>query len=68
MLGLELVVIVGVALVLCGALAQKLPIAPAISLLAVGVLIGFVPGLREMQLPPRWSCWCSSRLSSTGRA
>jgi monovalent cation/hydrogen antiporter len=51
-LALELVVVVGVALVLCGALAQKLPIAPAISLLAVGALIGFVPGLREVQLPP----------------
>ncbi len=52
MLGLELVVLVGVALLVCGALAQKLPIAPAISLLAVGVLIGFLPRLREVQLPP----------------
>ena len=52
MLGLELVVVVGVALLLCGALAQQLPIAPAISLLAVGVLIGFVPGFRDLQLPP----------------
>ena len=52
MLGLELVVVVGVALVLCGALAQRFPVAPAISLLAVGVLLGFVPALREVQLPP----------------
>ena len=52
MLGLEMVVIVGVALLLCGALAQRYPVAPAISLLGVGVLIGFVPALREAQLPP----------------
>src|SRR6478735_4653383 len=51
-LGLEMVVIVGVALLLCGALAQRYPVAPAISLLGVGVLIGFVPALREAQLPP----------------
>jgi CPA1 family monovalent cation:H+ antiporter len=51
-LGLEMVVVVGVALLLCGALAQRFPIAPAISLLAAGVLIGFVPALREAQLPP----------------
>ena len=52
MLGLEMVVVVGVALVLCGALAQRFPVAPAISLLAVGALLGFVPALREVQLPP----------------
>src|SRR5690349_20688837 len=47
-----MVVVVGVALLLCGGLAQRFPIAPAISLLAVGVLIGFVPAFRELQLPP----------------
>ena len=52
MLGLEMVVVVGVALVLCGALAQRFPVAPAISLLAVGALLGFVPALRDVQLPP----------------
>jgi len=51
-LGLEMVVVVGVALLVCGALAQKFPVAPAISLLAVGVVLGFVPALREVQLPP----------------
>jgi CPA1 family monovalent cation:H+ antiporter len=51
-LGLEMVVVVGVALLLCGVLAQRFPVAPAISLLAVGVLIGFVPTLRDVQLPP----------------
>lgn len=52
MLGLEMVVVVGVALVLCGALAQRFPVAPAISLLAVGALLGLVPALRDVQLPP----------------
>ena len=52
MLGLEMVVVVGIALLLCGALAQRFPVAPAISLLAVGVLLGFVPTLRDVQLPP----------------
>jgi len=51
-LGLEMVVVVGVALVLCGALAQRFPVAPAISLLAVGALLGLVPALRDVQLPP----------------
>jgi len=51
-LGLELVVVVGIALLLCGGLAQRYPIAPAISLLGVGVLIGFVPAFRDLQLPP----------------
>jgi CPA1 family monovalent cation:H+ antiporter len=51
-LGLEMVVLLGVALVLCGALARRYPIAPAILLLTGGVLIGFVPHLRQAQLPP----------------
>jgi Na+/H+ antiporter len=45
-------VVLGVALVVCGALARRYPIAPAILLVLVGVLIGFVPELREAQLPP----------------
>ena len=51
-LGLEIVVLLGVALVLCGALARRYPIAPAILLVLVGVLMGFVPQLRNVQLPP----------------
>src|SRR3954466_15861089 len=50
--GLEIVVLLGVALVACGALAQRYPIAPAILLVLVGVLVGFVPHLRQAQLPP----------------
>jgi monovalent cation/hydrogen antiporter len=51
-LGLELVVILGVAVIACGALAQRYPVAPAILLVTVGVLVGFVPALRRAQLPP----------------
>ncbi|MDH2416190.1 Na+/H+ antiporter [Nocardioides sp. CER19] len=52
MFGLEMVVLLGVALVACGALARRYPIAPAILLVLVGVLTGFAPHLREAQLPP----------------
>lgn len=52
MLGLELIVVLGVALLLCGALARRYPVAPAILLLLAGVLIGFIPRFREAQLPP----------------
>jgi len=45
-------VVLGVALVVCGALARRYPIAPAILLVLVGVVIGFVPHLRQAQLPP----------------
>lgn len=47
-----MVVLLGVALVACGALARRYPIAPAILLVLVGVLAGFIPHLREAQLPP----------------
>ncbi len=46
-------VLLGVALVVCGALARRYPIAPAILLVLVGVLAGFVPHLREAHLPPQ---------------
>jgi CPA1 family monovalent cation:H+ antiporter len=47
-----MVVLLGVALVMCGALARRYPIAPAILLVLVGALVGFVPHLRQAQLPP----------------
>ena len=47
-----MVVLLGVALVMCGALARRYPIAPAILLVLVGVLVGFAPHLRHAQLPP----------------
>jgi len=51
-LGLEIVVALGVALLLAGALARRFPIAPALLLVLVGVLMGFAPALRRAQLPP----------------
>ena len=47
-----MVVLLGVALVACGALARRYPVAPAVLLVLVGVLVGFVPQLRHAQLPP----------------
>ena len=51
MLGLEMVVVLGVAVVMCGALAQRFPVAPAILLVLVGVLVGFAPALRRIDSP-----------------
>jgi len=52
MLGLEMVVVLGVAVVMCGALAHRFPVAPALLLTLVGVLVGFVPALRRAEIPP----------------
>jgi CPA1 family monovalent cation:H+ antiporter len=52
MLGLELVVVLGVTLLLAGVLAQRAGVAPQILLLLCGVLLGFVPALRAVHLPP----------------
>jgi monovalent cation/hydrogen antiporter len=52
-LGLEMVVVLGVAVLLCGLLARRFPVAPALLLVLVGVLVGFVPALRQAQLPPQ---------------
>lgn len=52
MLGLELVVILGVALLIAHTAARRLRIAPPVLLLATGLLLGFVPALRRVYLPP----------------
>lgn len=52
MLGLEMVVVLGVALLVSGLLARRFPVAPALLLLLIGVLVGFVPEFRRTQLPP----------------
>ena len=52
MLGLELVVVLGVTILLCNLASGRLRVAPPILLLACGALLGFVPVLREVQLPP----------------
>jgi CPA1 family monovalent cation:H+ antiporter len=51
MLGLELVVLLGVAVLVGAAAAGRLRIAPPVTLLASGVLLGFIPALREVHLP-----------------
>jgi CPA1 family monovalent cation:H+ antiporter len=50
-LGLELVVILGVAVLVCNAIGQRFRMAPPVLLLVSGALLGFLPSLREVQLP-----------------
>ncbi|MER7692490.1 Na+/H+ antiporter [Streptomyces sp. NPDC097610] len=52
MLGLVLVVVLGAAVLLGNALAQRLGVAPPVVLLFVGALLGLVPAVRQTQLPP----------------
>src|SRR3954470_11257198 len=51
MLGLEAVVALGVALLVGSVVARRARIAPPVVLLACGLLLGFVPALREVHLP-----------------
>ncbi|MEV1333674.1 Na+/H+ antiporter [Micromonospora costi] len=52
LLGLELVVVVGLALLVSSVLARRLRVAPPVLLLGCGVLLGFAPTLRDVHLPP----------------
>ncbi|RHA43108.1 Na+/H+ antiporter [Cellulomonas rhizosphaerae] len=52
MFGLELVVVLGATILVCGALARRLGVAPPVLLLLGGVLLGFVPALRQAHFPP----------------
>ena len=52
MLGLELVVVLGVAVLVCAVVASRVRVAPPVLLLVCGVLLGFVPALRQVHLPP----------------
>ncbi|MFI6375698.1 Na+/H+ antiporter [Streptomyces sp. NPDC050546] len=52
MIGLELVVVLGVAILLGERVGHRLRVAPPVLLLVMGALLGFVPALREVQLPP----------------
>ncbi|MGI5326978.1 cation:proton antiporter domain-containing protein [Actinomadura nitritigenes] len=51
MLGLELVVILGAAILTGSVLGRRAGIAPPIVLLVAGVLLGFIPELRQARLP-----------------
>jgi monovalent cation:H+ antiporter, CPA1 family len=50
--GLELVAAVGVAVLVCAGLARRFGIAPPVLWLIAGILLGFVPVLRRVYLPP----------------
>ncbi|AGZ41036.1 Na+/H+ antiporter [Actinoplanes friuliensis] len=52
MSSLELVVAVGLAVLIGTGAASRLRSAPPVLLLIAGVLLGFVPALREVHLPP----------------
>ncbi|GAB3004021.1 Na+/H+ antiporter [Streptomyces pseudoechinosporeus] len=52
MLGLELIVVLGLALLLGEGIGHRLRIAPPVLLLVIGALLGFVPALREVHMPP----------------
>jgi Na+/H+ antiporter len=51
-LGLELVVVLGATLLLGSLVGRRARIASPLVLLLCGVLLGFVPALREVHLPP----------------
>lgn len=52
MFSLEIVVVLGAAILVCSGLARRLHVAPPVLLLVSGVLLGFVPVLRTVSLPP----------------
>jgi monovalent cation/hydrogen antiporter len=52
MAALELVVLLGVVILGCGLAAQRTGVAEPILLLFAGTLLGFVPALAEVRLPP----------------
>jgi monovalent cation/hydrogen antiporter len=46
-------VILGVAVLVCSVAARRFRVAPPVLLLACGALLGFVPVLRRVHLPPK---------------
>lgn len=52
MSGLEVTVLLGVAVLAAAVLAPRLRMAPPLLLVLMGLLLGFVPALRSIQLPP----------------
>ncbi|MEU4235767.1 cation:proton antiporter [Actinoplanes sp. NPDC026619] len=49
---LELVVAVGITILVCNGAARRLRAAPPVPLLLAGLLLGFLPALRAVHLPP----------------
>ncbi|WP_425826956.1 Na+/H+ antiporter [Streptomyces fractus] len=52
MQALELVVVLGVAVLVGSLLAQRSGVAPPVLLLVTGIVLGFIPAVRQTQLPP----------------
>jgi monovalent cation/hydrogen antiporter len=50
--GLTLIVALGASILVGGVLGSRLGIAPPVLMLACGVLLGFIPKLRDVTLPP----------------
>lgn len=50
--GLEITVLLGLAVLVGTVVAPRLRVATPLVLLAIGLLLGFVPPLREIELPP----------------
>lgn len=50
--GLEITVLLGVAVLTAAVLAPRLRMAPPLLLVLMGLLLGFVPALRHIELPP----------------
>jgi CPA1 family monovalent cation:H+ antiporter len=50
--GLEVTVLLGLAMLVGTALAPRLRVATPLVLVVIGLLLGFVPQLRDIQLPP----------------
>ncbi|WP_127503839.1 Na+/H+ antiporter [Actinoplanes solisilvae] len=52
MSSLELVVALGVTILVCASVARRIGAAPPVPMLLAGILLGFVPALRAVHLPP----------------
>ncbi|MEU2005051.1 Na+/H+ antiporter [Rhodococcus sp. NPDC019627] len=52
--GLEITVVLGTAVLVGSVLAPRLRMATPLFLLGVGIVLGFVPELREIELPPEF--------------
>ncbi|KQO97691.1 Na+/H+ antiporter [Leifsonia sp. Leaf264] len=52
MLALEVIVAIGLAVLIGGLIAARLRVTTPIVLIPLGVLLGFIPAFREVELPP----------------
>ena len=52
MLALTVLVVVGASVLASGVVGRRLGIAPPVLMLAAGVMLGCVPALRRVELPP----------------